>query len=264
MKNTFYFMLLITLMGTLSCENRSDVFKDGNTAPIVLLSDNEEMDKANDTLQVSMRYGESCVLYYEYNDNYITKDSLVFGTSIYEGKQNSISVRRIAHSNKIVVENILPLNTLTDTITKAIIQVGVEDYYQVQGSAWIQVKIHANQPPAPTLSIEKRNSMEYKISAQKTTDPENDNIVAFEYVIGLPSAEEIVYNAIGYETDNFNVYTPNVNPGRAAKGGTYIVATPLQTIYHIFQSAGTYSVSVRAKDGIGLWSKWYTQQIEVE
>ncbi len=105
MKHTFYFLLLISLIGTLSCENRNDVFKDGNTAPIILLADNEAMDRANDTLQIDLRYGESCVLYYEYHDNYLPKDSLIFGTLIYEGKQNSITARRIAHTNKILVEN---------------------------------------------------------------------------------------------------------------------------------------------------------------
>ena len=67
-----------------------------------------------------------------------------------------------------------------------------------------------------------------------------------------------------FSGENFNVYVPNANPGRAAKGGTYIVATPLQSVNHIFQETGTYSISVRAKDGIGLWSKWKTTQIEVE
>lgn len=264
MKHTFYFLLLISLMGTLSCENRNDVFKDGNTAPIILLADNEAMDRANDTLQIDLRYGESCVLYYEYYDNYLPKDSLIFGTLIYEGKQNSITARRIAHTNKILVENLSPINTLTDTITKATICIGLEDYYQAQGSAWIQVRVHANKAPVPQIDIEKKGEMEYRISAQKTTDPENDNITAFEYVIGSQAAQELIFNEIGYETENFNVYVPNANPGRAAKGGTYIVATPLQSVNHIFQEKGTYSISVRAKDGIGLWSQWKTKQIEVE
>jgi hypothetical protein len=65
MKKYLIFSLFTLLIALISCENRSDVFKDNNTAPVVLLADNENMDKANDTLKVQMRYGESLTLYYE-------------------------------------------------------------------------------------------------------------------------------------------------------------------------------------------------------
>ncbi len=256
--------LIVSLLALTACENRDDVFKNNNTAPIILLADNEQMTGANDTLQASMRYGQSLTLYYEYNDNYAVKDSLLFGVMIHEGKQQSIVAKRIAHTNKICIENLQPSTTLTDSITKATIYIGLEDYYHVRGSAWIQLRVHANEPPIPTFSIHQRMPREYRISAQATTDPENDEIVAYEYVIGSQSADELVYNKAGYETADFNVYVPNANAGRAAKGGTYIIATPIQDINHVFQSEGMYSVSVRAKDKIGLWSKWYTQIIEVE
>lgn len=256
--------LMTCLLVLSACENRDDVFKNNNTAPVILLADNEQMMDANDTLQISMRYGQSLTLYYEYNDNYTIKDSLLFGVMIHEGKQQSISAKRIAHTNKIYIENLQPATTLTDSITKATICIALEDYYQVQGSAWIQLRVQANQPPVPSFRIHKKSQREYRISAQATSDPENDEVVAYEYVIGSQSADELVYNKPGYETENFNVYVPNANAGRAAKGGTYIVATPIQDINHVFQSEGMYSISVRAKDQIGLWSKWYTQIVEVD
>lgn len=264
MKNILLYSILGCFMLLVSCENRSDIFKQNNTAPIILLADNELMDKSNDTLKVSMRYGESCTLYYAYNDNYNVKDSLLFATLIHEGKLHSLQVRRVANTNKIVIDNLLSKTTLTDTITKATIQVALEDYYHVQGSAWIELSVHANQSPTPHIEISQYNNMEYKISALQSTDAEQDDIVAYEYVIGSSMANELVYNQIGYESTAFNPYVPNANAGRAAKGGTYIVATPIHTIQHIFQENGSYGVSVRCKDAIGLWSKWKTQIIEVK
>lgn len=262
MKKYLIFSLFTLLIALISCENRSDVFKDNNTAPVVLLADNENMDKANDTLIVQMRYGESFTLYYEYNDNYNLKDSLLFAVVTHEGKTNSLQVRRVGKSNKILIDNLLPLTTLTDTVTKATIHVALEDYYHLQGSAWIEVSVCANKPPTPVFHLEKRNNMECKIMAENSTDPDGDKIVAYEYVIGSQTADELVYNQAGYETEDFNPYVPNANAGRAAKGGTYIVATPISGVNHIFQQAGTYSVSVRCKDAIGLWSKWSTNKLE--
>ena len=264
MKKLIFGSLCAIVLLLAACENRSDVFKDNNTAPIILLADNEHMDLANDTFRLDMRYGEERILYYEYNDEYAVKDSLLFGIITHEGKQNALLARRIAHTNKIKIESLLPVTTLTDTTTKATIQVGLEDYYQLQGSAWIKVSIHANQPPIPAFSITQKEGMEYRIDALSTCDPEKDAIVAYEFVIGSQDASELVFNQIGYETEDFNPYVPNANAGRAAKGGTYITATPIYSIYHIFQAPGTYSVSVRAKDVLGLWSKWSTQQVEVE
>ncbi|MBQ1176519.1 MAG: PKD domain-containing protein [Paludibacteraceae bacterium] len=264
MKKLIFGGLLAIVMLFAACENRSDVFKNNNTAPIILLADNEHMDLANDTFRLDMRYGEERILYYEYNDEYTVKDSLLFGIITHEGKQNALLARRIAHTNKIKIESLLPVTTLTDTITKATIQVGLEDYYQTQGSAWIKVSIHPNQPPTPSFIITQKEDREFRINAYNSTDPEKDAIVAYEFVIGSQDASELVFNQIGYETEDFNPYVPNANAGRAAKGGTYITATPIYSIYHIFQAPGTYSVSVRAKDALGLWSKWSTQQVEVE
>lgn len=264
MKNRIVYSFLGLFLLLVSCENRSDIFKNNNTAPIILLADNELMDRANDTLKVCLRYGESRTLYYAYNDNYNVKDSLLFGILTHEGKVNSLQVRRMAKTNKIILDNLLPKTTLTDTITKATIHVGLEDYYQLQGSAWIEVSVLANQSPKPHIAISRCDSMEYKISAYASTDPEQDDIVAYEYVIGSSMATELVYNNIGYETEHFNPYIPNANAGRAAKGGTYIVSTPIHTIQHIFQEPGSYSISVRCKDAVGLWSKWETKLIDIK
>ena len=262
MKKYILYSLLVTIVSITSCENRSDIFKNTNTAPIVLLADNEWMDKANDTLKVSMRYGESCTLYYEYNDNYQVKDSLLFAIITHEGKPNCLQARRVAKTNKIVIDNLLPKTTLTDTITKTTIHIALEDYYHLQGSAWIEVSVKANQPPTPVFTIQKRDSMECKITTDKSTDVDGDKVVAYEYVIGSQLADELVYNEIGYETEDFNPYMPNANAGRAAKGGTYHVSTPITNIQHVFQQPGIYSVSVRCKDAIGLWSKWSTTLVE--
>lgn len=261
-KYTLYSFVLLVLC-CIGCENRNDIFKHTNTAPIILLADNELMDKANDTLRISMRYGETCTLHYAYNDNYGVKDSLLFATLIHEGKLNSLHARRVAKTNKIVVESLLPTTTLTDTITKATIHIALEDYYHIKGSAWIEVSVKSNQPPTPAFTVSMRDSMECKIEAQNSKDPEGDNIVAYEYVIGSQLADELVYNQMGYESEVFNPYTPNANAGRAAMGGTYIVATPIHTIQHVFQEKGHYSISVRCKDAVGLWSKWSTSYVEI-
>lgn len=264
MKKLLFSILTGCLLLLCACENRSDVFKDNNAAPIILLADNEHMDLANDTFYVNMRYGEKRTLYYQYNDDYQVKDSLLFGIITHEGKLHALNARKVANTNKILIESLLPTTTLTDTITKATIQVGLEDYYQTQGSAWIKVSVSANQPPTPSFNITQKENREYRIDASRTIDPENDSVVAYEFVIGSQDGSELVFNEMGYETDDFNPYIPNANAGRAAKGGTYIVGSPIYSVYHIFQAPGTYSVSVRAKDALGLWSKWSTTQLEVE
>ncbi len=264
MKKLLFSILTGALLFLCACENRSDVFKDNNAAPIILLADNEHMDLANDTFYLNMRYGEKHLLYYQYNDDYQVKDSLLFGIITHEGKLNALQARKVGQTHKILIESLLPTTTLTDTITKATIQVGLEDYYQSRGSAWIKVSICANQPPTPSFTIVQKENKEYRIDASSTIDPENDNVVAYEFVIGTQDASELVFNQMGYETKDFNPYVPNANAGRAAKGGTYIVASPIYSVYHIFQAPGTYSVSVRAKDALGLWSKWSTKLVEVE
>jgi len=109
-----------------------------------------------------------------------------------------------------------------------------------------------NEPPVPSIKLDLIKDMEYMISSDKTTDPDGDTIVAYEYLID----GTIDYDRSSYEVENPNSISPN--PGMAASEGTYIISTPLTSVKHAFQTAGTHIIAVRAKDALGLWSKWNT------
>ena len=84
---------------------------------------------------------------------------------------------------------------------------------------------------------------------------------ANELVLGSDIGQGVLleYKALireGYEGDYDTISNPN--PGHAATGGTYIIATPLSSIKHNFQveNINDFKVYVRVKDSRGLWSAW--------
>ena len=62
--------------------------------------------------------------------------------------------------------------------------------------------------------------------ADASIDPDGDEVVAYEYLIG----GKVIYNKAGYEGDYETVANPN--PGHAGTEGTYIISTPLSSIKH--------------------------------
>ena len=261
-------LLFLLGLGTLvlsSCEKREDLLEHKNTAPKIWLSYSETMENAEDTLSVHIQHGEKIELYYQLEDNAVLKDSLYFtlvppkgyedfqGIACYNGTQN-----------KIIIESKTESTTLLPETIQLKIVIGVKDYYNQPGNSVIYLFIDSNQPPIPVIEYKKKENGDYTISAEKSYDPENKKIRAYEYLIGSQSCQELIFNEAAYEIPNPSRGQACANPGRAGKGGTYIIATPLSQVDHVFQATGIYSINVRVQDELGLWSKWKTEYIEIK
>ena len=131
------------------------------------------------------------------------------------------------------------------------------DYYGDIGEAVLNVTDYDNNPPIPVISTSVIQQMEYAINAAQTTDPDSDYVVAYEYLID----GEITTDKYGYE--NSDNPKDLLNPGMAGIKGTYIISTPLSVVKHVFQTSGTHVIYVRAKDSLGLWSKWSRLNIDI-
>ena len=82
--------------------------------------------------------------------------------------------------------------------------------------------------------------------------------VAYEYLFD----GEIKYNQSGWENDDKASY--NANPGQAAKGGYYIISTPVTRVNHEFQTEGEHRLAIRCKAESGIWGKWTQYKVNTK
>ena len=134
----------------------------------------------------------------------------------------------------------------------------IENVLGKKGTSYIYFRILLNQPPVANIIIEDipNSTFEKKISVS-ASDPEEDEIIAYEYCI-----DGSVYSQYyGYE---YQQYNEKCMSGQAAYNGTYITATSLYTINHAFQTLGTHTIYVRCQDKNGGWSKWVSKTILIK
>ena len=115
----------------------------------------------------------------------------------------------------------------------------------VKGYTNIILNVRPNRPPVPVISVKKINDLEYTISAEKSYDPNGEEITKYDYCID----GTIIYNSASYPWERNSEEI-------AAVGGTYIKSTSLTSVNHAFQTTGLHTIYVRCKDKWGLWSKW--------
>lgn len=166
---------------------------------------------------------------------------------------------------------------------------------------YVVVKIKPNKQPKPTLSaicINKETN-EYKITAGGT-DPNGHKIVKWSYVfdyipfnigskilqqyeidLGYLGSDNYVFDGYLYY-DSFEsvaitytnyeelcFYYSTFGMGKKIMKewkieADFITPTTKNEVYHVFQTKGEHTVSVRCQDEFGLWSDYITEKIYVE
>lgn len=252
-------LFFISLTILVSCETRDDLFHKFNDVPNVYVNtQNRKFDTKESVAQIILRHGEQKTIYFDYTDDYIqTGLNVSFQVYSEQSIPEYIKCTLDHDSRKLVIEDILPQHTLNDKVVKFTVKIVVSDYYGDKGEAVINVIDYDNNPPVPVIKTDVIHQMEYSISAAETTDPDLDEVVAYEYLID----GEITTDKYGYEDNENPKYV--LNPGMAAIKGTYIISTPLSTVKHAFQTSGTHIIYVRAKDSLGLWSAWSRINIDI-
>lgn len=248
-----YFIIPLILLIT-SCETREDINRNKNKSPEVYLS----LDKTGEyvvELVDTLKMSESAVYYFKSSDDSelslmhsieleFTDNKLDFKDSVFVSIDES--------SGQLLVNNILDYKRITQDTYSFNVYLLVTDTYGVSSKAKLTIVLRSNRPAEPKVEFFQISTTEYEIFADASIDPDGDEVVAYEYLIG----GKVIYNKAGYEGDYETVANPN--PGHAGTEGTYIISTPLSSIKHNFQveNVGDFKIYVRVKDSRGLWSAW--------
>ena len=248
-----YFIISLVLLIT-SCETREDINMKRNTSPQVYVGFNEKdtnLTEISDTLKKS----DYSVYYFKSIDdtNTILSHSLeieFLGENSNIKDSTSVGIDEV--TGVVFVQSNLSEKTTNNISHRFNIYVVVVDNFGLSDKAKISITLIENRAAVPVFTFNKISDTEYEISAEDSYDPDNDAIVAYEYLID----GKIIYNKIGYEGEYESIANPN--PGHAATGGTYIISTPLSSIKHNFQveNVNDFKVYIRVKDSRGLWSQW--------
>ena len=255
--NKYFYIIISFLLFLTACESREDIFELRNEAPIMKIGRTDDVSKSQDTLVFNSRYGDDIVFYYHIKDDFLA-DKAKISYSVFPLTQTELSLEfEQILPNKIIIKDGQD-NKVIKADYKAEIDIITTDFYGKTYSNKITIIKTCNKAPKPIFSVKKDDNNDYIIDATASIDPNGDKIVSYEYLIG----GEIMFDKEGYETSETGKYC--INPGHAARYGTYIVNSPLNNIKHVFQSAGVYEVAVRCKDNIGMWSKWSKQEITIQ
>ena len=275
-KNLAYIILAAVVLT--ACESREDVFSHRNQTPEVLLSLSPEFPDTTATLELAMRFGEQRKVYFRINDDNLQDRENPFSASYTAQIVDAIAVDggkadRLKKDLEVsVVENMVVLTSTTSererlsSPVKYTVVLTCRDAYDVETQGIVTLLVSENRAPQVSVSHEPidindkymgddyTSGYGYKISALASVDPDGDEIVAYEYAFGGDNEVELTTES---KEDNYGT-------GAAARYGTYIKATTLGEVYHVFQAAGPVKIFVRAKDSKGMWSAWDTTTFNIE
>lgn len=252
MRKLYFIILLAVLIA--SCETREDINKKRNTSPEIYVGKTDKGVNFIELADTLKKTDESTYYFMSLDDSNLNLAhtlELEFpeaSTSI----KDSVFVTINEQTGEVYVSTNLNDKTICNTSYKFNIYIVVVDNFGLSAKAKISITLIENRPPVPQVTFNKISTTEYEILAKKSYDPDDDAIVAYEYLI----EGKVIYNKPGYEGEYDTVANPN--PGHAATEGTYIISTPLSSIKHNFQveNVNDFKVYVRVKDSRGLWSSW--------
>ena len=275
-KNIAYLILAAVMLT--ACESREDVFSHRNQTPEVLLSLSPDFPDTTAMLDVYMRFGEQQKVFFRLNDDNLLNLENPFSASYTAQIVDAVAVDgdRAATLKKdlevAVVENMIVLTSTTPERTrlssavKYTVVLTCRDAYEVEAQGIVTLFVSENRAPQVSVSYERIDVNDkymgedytagygFKVSALASVDPDGDEIAAYEYVFGSDNEVELTTES---KEDNYGT-------GAAARYGTYIKATTLGEVYHVFQAAGPVKIFVRAKDSKGMWSAWKTVTFNIE
>lgn len=249
-----YFIVPLVLLLLTSCETREDINSNKNQSPEVYLSIEKKGDYVVELVD-TVKMSESAVYYFKSLDDsnlgLVHTIDLEFLDKNLEIK-DSVSVILNESTNQLLVENVLNYKKVNQDFYSFNIYLTVTDIYGLTSMAKLTIILIPNRPAVPVAEFYQISNTEYEISAKNSYDVDNDEIVAYEYLI----EGKVIYNKPGYEGEYETLANPN--PGHAGTGGTYIISTPLSSIKHDFQIEflSDFKVYIRVKDSRGLWSSW--------
>ncbi len=258
-KKIIFAIILLMVMLFSACETRKDLFHKFNNAPDVFVSgvQGDFSEKKHET-DILLRHGERHIIYFDYDDDYIQNGVKVeFAVFSEQEVPQYIKTTIEFDSRRLIIADESSVFSRNEKVVKFSVRIYVTDYYGDRGEAVVRVVNCDNRPPSPSINVRQIEPMEYVIDALSSSDPDGDAVVAYEYLID----GETVSGGAGYESSDDKMCV--FNPGMAAKRGTYIISTPLSGVKHVFQTTGTHSVHVRAKDSLGLWSGWVSVNIDI-
>lgn len=177
----------------------------------------------------------------------------------------------------------------------------VKNKIGVETTEYVIVKVKPNNQPVPKISATcvNRETNEYKITVDGS-DPDGHDVVKWSYLFDVEPYKigknnlQIIYHVgdHGYPSDLLDgylyydclksAYVNDVNEKECfywftfgmekedvvrnfkEKDVDFIEPTSATEIYHVFQTKGEHTISVRCKDEYGLWSDYKTEKIYIE
>lgn len=158
-----------------------------------------------------------------------------------------------------VIDRLFASDTAPALITKPTMLVDLYLGLNDKRSFYFTVSLWGDCPPMPVLEVGAVDGhpMERVLSMAKSYDKDGF-VQKYEFCIDGNIAP---YNV---KSPRFEAIEGVWQSGKAAYGGTYIVATALSEVRHAFQSEGEHTIYYRCMDNAGGWSTWKKETIEVE
>ncbi len=138
----------------------------------------------------------------------------------------------------------------------------------ISRDAYVKVNYWSEDTPVPILEAKPITGqpMAWTLSLKNSYDTDGE-VKKYEYCIDgnvtqyshdIPHFE--AYKHYGKKHVEETIW----EGGKAAYGGTYITATELSEVKHVFQTKGEHKIYYRCMDNLGLWSLWQCETIEIE
>ena len=150
----------------------------------------------------------------------------------------------------------------SDTAAKKVSTIRLEQDLWVRWGhevrVYFTVTLWGDCPPMPVLEVSdvEGHPMERVLSLKKSYDKDGE-VKKYEYCIDG--------NVVEYQKtdDRFESKEGIWQGGKAAYGGTYIIATDKDEVKHAFQTEGRHMIYYRCMDNLGAWSTWRSEEISV-
>lgn len=159
---------------------------------------------------------------------------------------------------QMVINRLFVSDTGPALISKTTMVTQIKFAFSDTRNAYFTVSLWGDCPPMPVLEVGAVDGhpMERVLSMAKSYDKDGF-VQKYEFCIDGNIAP---YNA---KSPRFEAIEGVWQSGKAAYGGTYIVATALSEVRHAFQSEGEHTIYYRCMDNVGGWSTWKKEIVVV-
>ena len=148
---------------------------------------------------------------------------------------------------------------LYKTTIAIVYHMDAESFYDPIRKVYVNLTVWSDNSPVPVLEVKPISGqpMARTLSMKESYDVDGE-VKKYEYCID-GNVMQYTHNDL-----HFDLVSGYWQSGKAAYGGTYITATEMSEVNHVFQSKGTHNIYYRCMDDLGAWSKWELSTIEIE